>query len=492
MWLALYIPALPLQAFSHTLTESAPVVVFEREARRSHIVARNQKAARLGVRLHATLAEANALSDALVALPREPLRETALLERMAEATSALTPNVHIREHYGLLLDVSASLTMFGGAQAVQARAQTLSQAQHVRCHAVLAPTASGARWLSRGHRQLVVESNVGAWLDDLALDCTDFSSALNDELHALNLHNLAAVRRLPINELNKRFGTTLTHQLACAYGESSETLPFWQPLTTFHDKVEFLDLAREQSHWMSGVEALLLQLQTFLRSRAASTQAIEFCFCMGSLQRTRFALQSAHGTHLASDWLRLFNARIDRLPITHEISSIDLSCERIEPMRFSDVDLFDRSREQEREWGTLTTLLRLRLGDNALHAPRSNANALPESQASQISQVAVSAPAKSSTRHVQAHASSVTRQDTSHRPIWLIHPPRPLTERELRALTSSIHLQQPERIQENWSHPEGHSSAQRDYYIAKTPDHRALWIFRERPRNDWFLQGVFA
>ena len=175
MWLALYIPALPLQAFSHTLTESAPVVVFEREARRSHIVARNQKAARLGVRLHATLAEANALSDALVALPREPLRETALLERMAEAASALTPNVHIREHYGLVLDVSASLTLFGGAQAVQARAQTLSQAQHVRCHAVLAPTASGARWLSRGHRQLVVESDVGAWLDDLALDCTDFS-----------------------------------------------------------------------------------------------------------------------------------------------------------------------------------------------------------------------------------------------------------------------------------------------------------------------------
>jgi hypothetical protein len=93
---------------------------------------------------------------------------------------------------------------------------------------------------------------------------------------------------------------------------------------------------------------------------------------------------------------------------------------------------------------------------------------------------------------VQAHASSVTRQDTSHRPIWLIHPPRLLTERELRALTSSIHLQQPERIQENWSHPEGHSSAQRDYYIAKTPDHRALWIFRERPHNDWFLQGVFG
>ncbi len=477
MWLALYIPALPLQAYSHTLTESAPVVVFEREARHTHIVARNQKAARLGVRLRATLAEANALSDAIVALPREPLRENALLERMATVTSALTPNVHIREHFGLLLDVSASLSLFGGAAALQAHAQSLSQAEHIRSHAVLAPTACGARWLSRGHRQLVVETDIGAWLDDLALDCTDFSTSLIDELHALNLHNLAAIRRLPSAELNRRFGTTLTQQLACAYGERTESLLFWQPLTTFRDKVEFLDLAREQNHWISGVEALLLQLQTFLRSRAASTQSIEFFFCMGSLQRTHFALQSAHGTHLASDWMRLFNARIERLPITHEISSIELACERIEQMRFADVDFFDRTHEQAREWSALTTLLQLRLGEAAFHAPHSNANALPESKH-------IGAPPTSA-----AHAQS---DKDPLRPLWLVDPPRRLSTREMRALTPSIYLQQPERIQENWTHPEGGQHTLRDYYIARTPDHRALWVFRERPCNDWFLQGVFA
>ena len=349
MWLALYIPALPLQAFSRTLIESAPVVIFEREGRRPRIVARNQKAARLGIRLQSALAEATALSDTLIALPREPLRETALLVRLAEAASALTPNVHISESFGLLLDVSASLTLFGGSDLLLQHAQTLAQSQCIRTHVVLAPTADGARGVARAHRQLVVERDIGAWLDDLSLENTDFSAELIEELHALNLHSLAAVRRLPTAELNRRYGTAHTLALARAYAEVSTTLPFWRPAIRFSERVEFLDPAREQSHWMPGIETLLLQLQSFLRSRAATTTAIEFVFYLGSQRTTALPLAMAHGAHLMHDWLRLFHARIERLPIPHEISSICLSCEHTQPIRFADVDFFDKSKERDRD-----------------------------------------------------------------------------------------------------------------------------------------------
>ena len=479
MWLALYIPALPLQAFSHTLIESAPVAIFERDGRRPRIVARNQKAARLGIHLQSSLAEATALTDALITLPREPLRETALLTRLAEATSRLTPNVHINPSFGLLLDVTASLTLFGGAQALQQHAQAISQTQHTRTHVVLAPTASGARWLARAHRQLIVTERIGPWLDDLSLDTTDFSTDLIDELHALNLHSLAALRRLPASELSRRYGTAMTHALARAYGEVTEPLPFWQPEVRFNESVEFLDLAREQDHWMPGVEALLLQLQDFLLQRAATSALIAFRFHEGSLKLTEFSLQAAHGMHLASDWLRLFNARIERLPIPHEISSLSLACEQTEPMQFADVDLFDQSKLRDREWSALTTLLKLRLGDGALHPPSCNVNALPESR---------KALPESATSNLTPHPST----NPNIRPTWLVNPPKRLTEREVNAFTRSLYLQQPERIAEHWSHPDGARSTQRDYYIARTPDHRALWVYRERPRNDWFLQGIFA
>ena len=471
MWLAFYLPSLPLQAFSRSLIESAPVAIFERDARRDRIVARNQKAARLGVDVGQSLAEANSLTEILVSLVREPLRETALLQRLAEQTSQLTPNVHIDETFGVLLEISASVTLFGGLAALQQRAQAIAAAMSLRAHVIVAPTASGAKWLARAHRQLVVSSNIGEWLDDLMLDCTDLPLDALDALRALNLHHLAAVRNIPAAALGKRFGKALPLLLGRAYGEFSEALPYWQPTVRFSETVEFPDLAREQSHWMPGVEQLLIQLQDFLRGRAAATQAILFRFQMGTLKHTEFALQAAHETHQASDWLRLFNARIERLPIPHEVSGIELSCERIEALRFAELDFFDRTRERDREWDALTTLIKLRLGDSALQSANDNACALPETPL--------------------LTGDSATGNDDL-RPAFLFDPPRPLSNREVAAFKSSFPMRYPDRIQEHWVPQPDREYTTRDYYIARAQDERMLWVFRERLHDEWFLQGLFA
>jgi protein ImuB len=474
LWLALYLPALPLQAYSRSLIETAPIVVFEREAARTRVVARNSLAAKLGIHKHMPLATAHALSDTLIALPREPLRETALLERLANVVNQFTPNVHIQQGYGLLLDIAASVQLFGGAQALLAQVQANIHQQSARAHAVIASTASGARWLSRAHRQLIVERDIATWLDDLALDCTDFTSALIDEWHALNLHHLAALRRLPSAALSKRFGTEATLAIARAYGEANESFVYWQPLIRFDEHVDFFDLARESTHWMPGVEALLQQLQSFLQSRAAATQHIEFVFQLGTINQTKISLDAAHPTHQIRDWLRLISTKLERHPVPHEVSRIDLSAEQITALTFVDADLFERHREADRDWKSLLHLLKLRMGSEALTAPRSNANALPESMR----------PGN------QLAKSNI--QDNDLRPHWLIDPPRMLSMREVSRLITSIHLQQPERVHEAWSQPDGTNATERDYYIATTTDHRALWVFRERPRNEWFLQGVFA
>ena len=471
MWLAFYLPSLPLQAFSRSLIESAPVAIFERDARRNRIVARNQKATRLGIEVGQTLAEANALTETLVSLVREPLRETALLQRLAEALSQLTPNVHIDEHFGVLLEISASVTLFGGLAALQQHAQAIAATLSVRAHVIVAPTASGAQWLARAHRQLIVDSDIGAWLDDLMLDCTDLPAEVLESLRALNLHHLAAVRSIPAAALGKRFGKALPLLLGRAYGEFNEALPYWQPVVRFSETVEFPDLAREQDHWMPGVGPLLMRLEDFLRGRAAATQAILFRFQMGTLRHTEFALQAAHETHQASDWLRLFNARIERVPIPHEVSGIELSCERIEPMRFAELDFFDRTRERDREWDALTTLIKLRLGETALQPANDNACALPE------------APLLT--------GNSATSDDAL-RPTLLFDPPRPLSNREVTAFKASFPIRYPDRIQECWVPQPDRDYTTRDYYIARAHDERMLWVFRERLDDAWYLQGLFA
>jgi protein ImuB len=478
LWLALYLPALPLQAYSRSIVESAPVVVFEREAARTRVVARNSLASKQGIDKHMPLSTAHALCNTLIALPRESLREAALLERLANLATKITPNIHVQQGFGLLLEISASLKLFGGSEALLAKIQYLTGQESVRTHAVIAPTASGARWLARGHRQLIVEHDIDAWLDDLAFDCTDFSSELIDEWHALNLHHLAALRSLPKAAIARRFGAEIISLIARAYGQAHESLPYWQPLAEFNEYVEFLDLARESTHWMPGVEALLKQLQVFLRSRAAAVQHIELNFQLGSLRQTCIALDAAHPTHHAKNWLRLIHAKLERQPVAHEVSRIDLYAQNITPLAFADTDLFERHRETDRDWKSLLHLLKLRMGSDALKALRTHGNALPESRAA--------SPFKNRSQ------SATPYSDGDLRPHWLIDPPRMLSSREVRSFITSIHLQQPERIQESWSQPDGANTTQRDYYIARTPDYRALWVYRERPRNDWYLQGIFA
>lgn len=486
-WLALYLPALPLQAFSRPLVEHGPVAVFADDGRRSRIVARNRAAARLGVRPGLTLAEAHALARDLLALPRERSREQALLRRLALALTPLTPNVHIDADYGLLLEVGASLRLFGGAAALLAEALRRVEANAASAHAVLAPTALAARWLGRTQRSLCLETpaEAAAWLDDLAIGHADWSPALLTALRSLGLHVLREVRALPSAALRQRFGEALTMPLAQAYGEAPLMLPFWTPPDAFAEHVEFAEPVTEAGQWMPGVTTLLERLQCFLEARASVTTAIRLHWSAGRRHGTAITLEAGQPLREAQHWQRLLAARLEREPVPHEVSRIELHCTQIEVAGGHVDDLFERSGQRERQGQALGAVLRARLGEAALRAPHQPHGPLPESRA-----VEAEAPAPMPASMPDQAAPEPAAIDV--RPTWLIEPPRRLSERELRGLLPQLPLRTPERLREDWSQPEGAPPAERDYYVARTPDARLWWVFRERAGNAWFLHGVFG
>lgn len=474
MWLAIHVPNLPLQSFSHELDHSVPVVVFDRRARRDIVVACNRIAAKLGIKKNQSLAEANALTAQLVAIPREPDREIACLHRLADALSSLTPNIHVSNNFGLLLDVAGSLALLGGCAALMQQAIAISENELMRTHLVMAPTVRGARWLTKAHRQLIVETQIDDWLDDLPIACMDISHELIDELRELNLHHLSAVRRQNSTELNRRFGTELTTALSEAYGETAHSLRFREIAASFHQYVEFLDLVREQSHWWHGAIVLLRQLQDFLRLHAQTAIELDITFSNGHQQLTELTLASRQGTYHAEDWLKLLQAGIERNPVHHEISRIDLRCSKLKKVEIHERDFFDQSKTQQLIWQSLLDLLSSRLGLSHLqHVPRHPSNALPESHSESTHQ-----------------KNEMNRE--SLRPAWLIDPPRRLRGDALLRLRHSLSLRHPERIEVNWSSQSYAESAPlRDYYIA-ADQHSYWWVFRERRSDQWFLQGIFA
>lgn len=85
------------------------------------------------------------------------------------------------------------------------------------------------------------------------------------------------------------------------------------------------------------------------------------------------------------------------------------------------------------------------------------------------------------------------------RPVWLIHPPQALVERQRTPWLDGSPLLLccgPERIETGWWDDD---AALRDYFIARCRDGALVWIYRERrPLDDgqaeggWFLQGRFG
>ena len=80
--------------------------------------------------------------------------------------------------------------------------------------------------------------------------------------------------------------------------------------------------------------------------------------------------------------------------------------------------------------------------------------------------------------------SSKEQKQNGPRPLWLLEPPRRLGEGDFTLLVG------PERIESGWW---DEADVKRDYFIAQTPGHSMLWIYRERKQpGGWFLHGVFG
>lgn len=484
--LCVHIPALPLQAFahigpegpSHAFAETAPLVVVERESNRTQVVARNRLAARAGIAPGQTLAQAHALAEPLLVLPRDPAREQALLERLAATLARFTPQVHLRaERASVLAEVSGSLRLFGGLEALCDAVACAVEPLSARHHLIAAASATAADWLARAHRRLIASDPIADWLTALPITATDWPPVLIDELHQLNLSTVGEVDRLPRAELARRFGPALIDSLDRAHARRDEAFAWWQPATVFRARIELLDPAREADHWRPGVEALLADLERFLRERALAAPAIELTFHAGREQHAHLPLAAASPTVAATDWLRLFGAALERLSLGHEVACIELHCEQLEPLRFEAVDLFDLAQRQQKSWLDLLGLIRLRLGGEHIRPPRRQTTPLPESD--------------DATRHAEIEAPAGVR------PLFLIDPPRRLTDREWQSLRRAIERSQPERIRVLRSSAEPTTAAaegalERDYYIARLPDERTLWLYRDRDEATWFVQGVFS
>lgn len=415
----------------------------------------------------------------------DPHVEARSINEVALALLQYTPQVAQGENNTLLLEVFASLSLFGGVRKLLQRVQASLCALGPTARISLAPTAAGA-WLlatcpvARHPRSLRLPT-LARRLDRLPCAALPAARPYLDWLEGIGGTTLAALRALPRAGLQRRTHKTVLQALDAAYGQAPELLEWIQAPPEFSGRIELMERVEHAQAVQFVAHRLIEQLCGWL---AAHQRAVTRVILLLEHERGRHAraptpLELALGapTWESGHLLRLLQERLHNLQLAAPIVAVALQATDTETMSPVCTDLFPDPGGTPADRQRLLELLVARLGrDNVLH-PNPIADHRPEiaNRWSAVDQVATRVPCK----------------DDAERPFWLLDTPIALPLRQHRPFYGSPLriLRGPERIEDGW----WNGLAVRDYFIAQASDGTRYWLYQERgAHSGWFLHGLFA
>ena len=146
-WLALYCPTLPLDCVLRRWPDGLDpaLAVTDLDGSRRLVMVATRSARAAGIFAGQSIATALALLPDLVFVPRKPEDEHRALTEAALAALRFTPTVSLRAS-GLVMEISASLKLFGGSRVLKRDVVATMKTQGLRIATAEAPTPHGA-WL---------------------------------------------------------------------------------------------------------------------------------------------------------------------------------------------------------------------------------------------------------------------------------------------------------------------------------------------------------
>jgi protein ImuB len=502
LWIALHLPQLPLQALLASkpgLEASLPLAVADPR----QLLVSNRAAKALGVQAGQSVATALAVAPGLVVLARNQGQEAAFVESLALTLGVLTPRLQLCRS-GVLLEVQASLRLFGGVRRMLRQAKALTQGLGAHARLACAPSA-GAAWLlatsGRAQRHALKPRTCTRRLDPLpamALQALMPITVRQAELlEALGLQDLSALRALPRAGLRQRLGPEMALALDRAYGDAPPGHAWFEPPERFAIKRELIHRADSAEVLVGAVEALLPALRGWLQLRweAATVMDLRLCHDHGRdpLPDTVLRLQLSVASRDMAQIARLWRERLQRHVLAAPVYALGLSLEGSVPHSGTPGELIPRAGQDEADHAALLDRLIARLGPERVQRWRPVADHRPDRAQQAL-------PAQLSVRETDPWAGDSLASPHAGggptRPAWLLNPPLPLAS---DAMGRPLHggalrlCSRAERIEVGWFDGQ---TVRRDYRVAEGSDHRLRWIFRERrPGQDneaWFLQGWFG
>ncbi|HET7569298.1 MAG TPA: DNA polymerase Y family protein [Gammaproteobacteria bacterium] len=468
LWAAIHLPALPIEAAGERADAARPVAIIENDTPRAPLIALSAGACTAGLRPGMAAGVAAARVAALDLRVRDPVREAALLDRLARWSQDFTSVVSTEPPATLLLEIGGSLKLFGGIETLRERLRTELDAQGHAATVALAPTPRAALWLARAgaERSLTDQHDLAGQLGTLPLTALELPERAARDFERLGVRTLREAFRLPRDGLVKRFDSALLRDWDRALGHLPEARRYWQANRHFTAEHELPIALRETGRLDIFIDDLLAELVTILRRHDAGIDSLTFEFGHVRLPPTRIEMRLLAVSRDLAHFKRLTRTRLERLRLPAAVTAIALRSGHFKPVTSGTTSLLETRPAPSAERTTLVETLRARLGREAVCSLAAVADPRPEN----------------ASRRAEPGTTMSIQQPQLPRPAWLLDTPQPLRRQpEL--------MQGPERIEAGWW---SENAVGRDYYIARTPAGARLWVYREHDSRRWFLHGYFA
>jgi protein ImuB len=359
----LLVPDLPWVALirAHPELAGRPLAVSAGPGPRADVVALSPEAARRGVRLPCSVAQARAACASLDVRAASPALEEAARHALLDAALSASPRAELAPPLsGLRAAESAAFADAAGIAGCFGSEAGFAGALAARAHRLGVPaiaTVAGSRsvariaarrlhpaWLARapgepGPAQIVPPGGDAAFLAPLPLELLDPPDALAERLTRFGLRRVGDLLRLPRRALLARLGTDAAHLVALALGSDPEPPPPVPPETR-------LEEAAELDHEVALLEPLLFVLQGLLSRLAARLECrglacpeLELRLRLAGSGRDARRVGVAAPTLDVRVLLRLAALSLEARPPAAPVEAVAVACEG-QPLRGDQLDFF--------------------------------------------------------------------------------------------------------------------------------------------------------
>jgi protein ImuB len=294
---------------------------------------------------------------------------------------------------------------------------------------------------------------------------------ITQQLQTVGVRTVGLLVSLPRDGVAKRFGPEVCNYLDRLTGAAPDPRPTYRLPPKYHAHFEFEAEIRNTEALLFPLQRMLREFVGFLRARDTGVQRFTVRFIHRDAVATNINVGLSMPDRDAERFLALTRERLEHATLPSATLALQLSAEEFAMPTALHSDMLSGEAEQSEDFSHTLDRLTARLGEEHVHGVKAVADHRPESTWAQVTGMAtMEAPRQ----HL----------DFPNRPLWLLPEPKPLQSGAVSSLTPGV-----ERIESGWW--DG-GDVQRDYFIARTPQGAALWIYRDASDGSWHLHGFWS